>query len=78
MTIILTLLGIHLLNVVFILVNMMRLAATTDLPHGSNVRFFLWLLRHPILDGITVLALLIHSEEQITTIAKNVMKNDSK
>ena len=76
MTIILTLLGIHLLNVVFILVNMMRLAATTDLPHGSNVRFFLWLLRHPILDCITVVILLFNSEEHLTAIAKSVKEKE--
>ena len=74
MTILLSVLGIHIVNVFFIFFNVARVAAKCGMENAYNIHFLLWLFRHPLLNCITVGYIFGSSEEVLIKMCKDKMK----
>ena len=73
MTILLSVLGIHIVNVFFIFFNVARVAAKCGMENAYNMRYLLWLFCHPLLNCLAVVSIFISGEEILTEICKNKM-----
>ena len=76
MTILLSILGIHIVNVFFIFFNVARVAAKCGMENAYNIHFLLWLFRHPLMNCITVWCIFGSSEESLVEICKNKMREE--
>lgn len=76
MTILLSVLGIHIVNVFFIFFNIARVAAKCGMENAYNIHFLLWLFRHPLLNCITVGYIFGNSEEVLIEMCKDKMKEE--
>lgn len=76
MTILLSILGIHIVNVFFIFFNIARVAAKCGMENAYNVHFLLWLFRHPLLNCITIGYIFGSNEESLTALCKKTMEKN--
>ena len=76
MTIALTFLGIHLLNIAFIFFTIARIAAKNGLENAYNIHYLLWLFRHPLLNCLVILSIFIQGEEGLTAICKKRIEKE--
>ena len=76
MTILLSVLGIHIVNVFFIFFNIARVAAKCGMENAYNIHFLFWLFRHPLLNCITVGYIFGNSEEVLIEMCKDKMKEE--
>lgn len=76
MTILLSVLGVHLVNVFFIFFNVARVAAKCGMKNAYNMRYLLWLFFHPFLNILAVVAILTNGEEELTAICKAKMEKE--
>lgn len=74
MTILLSILGIHIVNVFFIFFNIARVAAKCGMENAYNMHFLFWLFRHPLTNCIMVGYIFGGSEEVLTAMCKNRTK----
>ena len=70
MTILLSILGIHLVNVFFIFFTVARIASKNGLEHAYNMRYLLWLFFHPFLNILAIISILVNGEEGLSAICK--------
>lgn len=73
MTILLSILGIHIVNVFFIFSAVSRIAARCDVENVHNMRFLLFLLLHPLTNCLALLSIFMNGEEGLTAICKERM-----
>ena len=76
MTILLSLLGVHIVNTLFIFFTVARIATKCDIDSAYNVHYLLWLLRHPVLNCFALASIFINGEEGLVEICKDKMKRD--
>ena len=74
MTILFSILGFHLINVLFVFFTVARIASKRGLEHTYNMRFLLWLFRHPLLNILAVISIFMANEEDLSAICKTVKK----
>lgn len=70
MTILLSILGVHLVNVFFIFFTVARIMSKNKLEHAYNMRYLLWLFFHPFLNILAIISIFINGEEGLTAICK--------
>ena len=73
MTILLSILNVHLVNVLFIFFTVARVASKNGLEHAYNMRYLLWLFCHPFLNCLALLAIFRNGEEGLIVICKERM-----
>lgn len=76
MTILFSILGIHLLNVFFVFFNVARTATKCGIKGAYNMRYLLWLFCHPLLNILAVVSLIISGEEGLAAICKKKMEEE--
>lgn len=76
MTILLSILGIHLVNVFFIFFTITRIASKNGLKHAYNIHYLLWLLFHPFLNILAIISIFVNGEEGLTTICKEKIEKE--
>lgn len=76
MMILLSILGVHLVNVFFIFFTLARIASKNGLEHAYNMRYLLWLFFHPFLNILVVISIFVNGEEGLTAICKARMEKE--
>lgn len=73
MTIFLSILGVHLVNVFFIFFTVERVAAKCGVKNTHSISFLIFLLLHPLTNCLEVISIFIHGEEGLAAICKTKM-----
>ena len=76
MTILLSILGVHLVNVFFIFFTVARIASKNGLEHAYNMRYLLWLFLHPLLNILAVISIFVNGEKGLTAICKEKIEKN--
>lgn len=76
MKIFLSILGIHLLNVLFLFFTVARTAKKCGIEGAHNMRYLLWLFCHPLLNILAIISLFIAGEEGLAAICKKKMEEE--
>ena len=76
MTILFSILGIHLVNVFFIFFTVARIASKNGLEHAYNMRYLLWLFLHPLLNIFAIISIFVNGEEGLSAICKAKMEKE--
>ena len=76
MTIFLSLLGMHIVNTLFIFFTVARVATKCGIDGAYNVHYLLWLLRHPVLNCFALTSIFINGEEGLTAICKDRIEKE--
>lgn len=70
MTILLSILGVHIVNVFFIFFTVSRIAARCNVENSHNIHFLLFLLLHPLTNCLAIISIFVNGEEGLTAICK--------
>ena len=73
MTILFSILGVHLVNVFFIFFTVARVASKIGIEHAYNMRYLLWLFLHPLLNILAIISIFVNGEEGLSAICKAKM-----
>lgn len=76
MTILLSILSVHLVNVFFIFFTVARVASKNGLEHAYNMHYLLWLFFHPFLNILAIIAIFVKGEEGLSAICKERMEKE--
>ena len=76
MTILFSILGVHLVNVFFIFFTVARIASKNGLEHAYNMRYLLWLFFHPLLNILAIISIFVNGEEGLSAICKAKMEKE--
>lgn len=76
MKILLSILGIHILNVLFLFFTVARTTKKCGIEGAHNMRYLLWLFCHPLSNILAVICLLIAGEEGLAAICKKKMEEE--
>lgn len=77
MTIILSILGIHLVNVFFVFFSLTHAVTKCGIKNAYNIRFLFWLFCHPIRNCLALIAIFINGEEEFIKISENRIKESA-
>lgn len=76
MSILLSVLGIHLVNVFFIFFTVARVATKCGIKYAYNMRYLLWLFFHPFSNILALVSIFINGEEGLSAICKAKMEKE--
>ena len=76
MTIFLSILGVHLVNVFFIFFTVGHVAAKCGAKDVYNISFLIFLLLHPLTNCLEVISIFIQGKEGLTAICKAKMEKE--
>lgn len=76
MTIFLSILGIHLVNVFFIFFTVEHVVAKCGVKDTHSISFLIFLLLHPLTNCIEVIGIFIQGKEGLATICKAKMEKE--
>lgn len=76
MTILLSILGIHIVNVFFLFFTVSRIAARCGVENAYNIRFLFFLLLHPLTNCLAIISIFVNGEEGLTVICKEKIEKE--
>jgi len=76
MTILLSVLGIHIVNVFFIFFIVSRIAKKCGTENAHNTHFLFFLLLHPLTNCLAIISIFIQGEEGLAAICKEKMEKE--
>lgn len=76
MTILLSILSIHLVNVFFIFFTVGHAAAKCGVKNTHNIGFLIFLLLHPLTNCLAVISIFVNGEEGLSAICKERMEKE--
>lgn len=76
MTILFSILGVHLVNVFFIFFTIAHIAAKCGAKDTRGINFLIFLLLHPLTNCLVVISIFINGEEGLSAICKERIEKE--